>query len=123
MFLCIIDQNVDPDLEIHLILDNLSAHKHGKVKRWFTRHPRFHPHFTPTSASWLNPVERWFSELTQKRIRRGTFQNVSELVQAIKEYVDTYHENPRPFLWTAKADQILRKVAKNISIDPLDTPH
>lgn len=123
VFLRTIDQNVDPDLEIHLVLDNLSTHKHEKVKRWFTKHPRFHTHFTPTSASWINQVERWFSELTQKRIRRGTFHNVRELVNAIKEYVETYHENPRPFLWTAEADQILQKTAKNISTDPLDTAH
>lgn len=123
VFLRTIDQSVDPGLEIHLVLDNLSAHKHGKVKRWFTLHPRFHTHFTPTGASWLNQVERWFSDLTQKRIRRGTFQNVRELVDGIKEYVETYHENPRPFLWTAKPDQILTKTAKNISIDPLDTAH
>jgi len=123
VFLRTIDQNVDPEFEIHLVLDNLSAHKHGKVERWFTRHPRFHVHFTPTSATWINQVERWFSNLTEKRIRRGTFRSVAELVRAINEYVEVYHENPHPFLWTAKPDQILRRVAKNISIDPLDTPH
>jgi transposase len=126
VFLRTIDQNVDPQLEIHLVMDNLSAHKHKKVERWFTSHPRFRVHFTPTGATWINQVERWFSNLTEKRIRRGTFRSVTELMRAIDEYVEVYHENPRPFLWTAQPDQILTKVAKaarNISTDPLDTPH
>ena len=113
MFLRTLDERVPPELDVHLILDNLSVHKHEKVKRWFRRHPRFHTHFTPTSASWINQVERWFSGLTQKRIRRGTFHNVRELVQAINEFVTVYHQDPRPFVWMAKADDILRKVAIN----------
>lgn len=121
VFLRTIDEHVDPELDIHLVLDNLSVHKHGKVVQWLDRHPRFHTHFTPTGASWINQVERWFSSLTQKRIRRGTFHNVRELVQAIKEYVEVYHENPHPFLWTSKPDQILKKVNKSIEL--INTGH
>ena len=113
IFLRNIDEHVDPELDIHLVFDNLATHKHEKVKRWLARHPRFHIHLTPTGSSWLNQVERWFSELTGKRIRRGTFKNVRALTTAIREYVATYHENPRPFVWTAEPDDILRKVAKN----------
>jgi transposase len=113
IFLRNIDEHVDPELDIHLVFDNLATHKHEKVKRWLARHPRFHIHLTPTGSSWLNQVERWFSELTGKRIRRGTFKNVRALTTAIREYIATYHENPRPFVWTAEPDDILRKVAKN----------
>jgi len=113
VFLRTLDQCVPPELDVHLVLDNLSAHKHERVKRWFKRHPRFHAHFVPTGSSWLNMVERWFSELTQKRIRRGTFRNVRELVKAIEEFLTAYHENPRPFIWVARADDILKKVEIN----------
>jgi transposase len=113
IFLRSINERVPEDLDVHIILDNSGVHKHERVKRWLRRHPRFHFHFTPTGSSWMNLVERWFSELTQKRIRRGTFRNVRELINAIKEYLEVYLENPRPFVWTAKADDILRKVAKN----------
>ncbi|MGH9892488.1 MAG: IS630 family transposase, partial [bacterium] len=113
VFLRTIDEQVPADLDIHIVLDNLSAHKHENVKRWLARRPRIKFHFVPTSSSWLNLVERWFSELTQKQIRRGTFASVPALKRAILDFVSTYHENPRPFVWTATADDILRKVAKN----------
>ncbi len=96
--------------EIHLILDNYGTHTHPKVKEWFAAHPRYHLHFTPTSSSWINLVERWFAEITRKRIRRGTFHSVGELVRAIHSYLRTNNENPRPFIWTASARSILRKV-------------
>jgi transposase len=96
--------------EIHLILDNYGTHTHPKVKQWFTDHPRYHLHFTPTSASWLNLVERWFAEITRKRIRRGTFTSVPALITAIREYLRIYNRNPKPFIWTAKPSTIMRKV-------------
>lgn len=121
VFLRAIDERVPSELDVHIVLDNLSVHKHKAVKRWLARHPRFHLHFTPTGSSWMNLVERWFKELTDKRIRRGTFSSVHELKKAILEFLDTYHENPRPFVWTAKADDILRKVAKTRHL--LETGH
>ena len=96
--------------EIHLILDNYGTHTHPKVREWFAAHPRYHLHFTPTSASWLNLVERWFAEITRKRIRRGTFRSVADLIRAIRQYLRTNNENPRPFIWSASATSILRKV-------------
>jgi transposase len=96
--------------EIHLILDNYGTHTHAKVKEWFAAHPRYHLHFTPTSASWLNLVERWFAEITRKRIRRGTFTSVPALITAIREYMKIYNRDPKPFVWTAKASTIMRKV-------------
>ena len=96
--------------EIHLILDNYGTHTHPKVKEWFAEHPRYHLHFTPTSASWLNLVERWFAEITRKRIRRGTFTSVPALISAIREYLRIYNRNPKPFIWTAKPSTIMRKV-------------
>jgi len=96
--------------EIHLILDNYGTHTHPKVKQWFADHPRYHLHFTPTSASWLNLVERWFAEITRKRIRRGTFTSVPALISAIREYMRIYNRNPKPFIWTATASKIMRKV-------------
>ena len=113
MFLRTIDETISQDLDIHLVLDNLQTHKHERVKRWFQRHPRFYVHFVPTGSSWLNLVERWFGNLTEKRIRRGTFKSVRDLIKAIREFLSTYHENPRPFIWTAKAEDILQKVALN----------
>lgn len=113
VFLRTIDERAPAGLDVHIILDNLGTHKHERVKRWLARHPRFHLHFVPTGSSWLNLVERWFSELTMKQIRRGTFSNVQALKDAILEFLETYHENPRPFVWTARADDILGKVAKN----------
>jgi len=121
LFLRAIDEHVPEELDIHLVLDNSSVHKEASVVRWFRRHPRFHVHFTPTSSSWVNQVERWFDELTAKRIRRGTFKNVPELIHAIEGYVATYQQNPRPFVWTATPEEIFRKVAKNR--DLLDSAH
>jgi len=110
LFLNKIDASVQPKLEIHIILDNYGTHKHPSVKKWFTGHPRYHVHFTPTGASWLNQIERWFAEITRKRIRRGTFRSVHELVQAIQDYIRENNKHPRPFQWVASGDTILRKV-------------
>ena len=109
-FLKQIDKAVEKDLEIHCIVDNYSTHKHPKVKEWLKKHPQFHFHFIPTSSSWLNLVERWFGEITRKRIRRGTFQSVDELIKAINEYILINNQNPRPFIWTKTADEIIEKV-------------
>ncbi len=106
-----IEQQTPPRLDLHIIVDNSSTHKSPPVQRWLRKHPRVHLHFTPTSSSWLNMVERWFREITQKRIRRGTFHSVSELIAAITEYLDHYNQNPKPFVWTKGADLILGKVA------------
>jgi transposase len=111
-FLKLIDASTDPKLDLHLIADNYATHKHPKVKRWLERHPRFHMHFTPTSSSWLNLVERWFRDLTQKRIRRGTFRNVRELQQAIVDYVEDHNNRAQAYLWKALPDEILAKVAR-----------
>ena len=109
-FLRLIDQTIPADRHLHLICDNYATHKHPKVQRWLQPHPRFHLHFTPTSASWLNLVERWFAEITRKRIRRGTFCSVAELIRAIRQYLRENNKDPRPFIWTATASRILRKV-------------
>lgn len=109
-FLNKIDQETPPELVLHLIVDNSSTHKSPPVKRWLRRHPRFHLHFTPTSSSWLNMVERWFREITQKRIRRGTFTSVQQLVKSIHDYLETYNRNPKRFVWTKSADTILGKI-------------
>ncbi len=111
-FLRQIDRETPPDLDLHLIVDNYATHKHKKVKNWLKRHPRFHVHFTPTSSSWLNLIERWFRDLTDKRIRRGTFKSVAELIQAIMDYIDTHNGNPRSFVWTAQVEDILAKVSR-----------
>ena len=111
-FLRLIDQQTPAELELHLIADNYATHKHPKVKAWLKRHARFHLHFTPTSSSWLNLVERWFREITDKRIRRGVFRSVKELVAAIDEYVAQHNADPQSFVWTAKADAILEKVRR-----------
>jgi len=111
-FLNQIDQQTPAELDLHLIADNYSTHKHPKVKNWLKRHPRFHMHFIPTSSSWLNLVERWFREITDKRIRRGVFHNVPELIDAIMNYIAQHNENPRAFEWTAKAEDILEKVRR-----------
>jgi len=110
-FLRQIDRETPPDLDIHLILDNYGTHKHPKVRAWLDRHLRFNLHFTPTSSSWLNLVERWFGEITRKRIRRGTFRSVADLVAEIEEYIRMNNEAPKPFVWTKKADAILEKVS------------
>jgi transposase len=100
----------EPGVEVHLILDNYATHKTAAVKRWFLRHPEYHLHFTPTSSSWLNLVERFFAAITEKRIRRGVFRSVAALEQAIREYLEDYNRNPRPFVWTADADTILNRI-------------
>ena len=110
-FLVRIDEEVPEDLEVHLILDNYATHKTPAIQRWLVRHPRFHLHFTPTGASWLNLVERWFAGLTEKQIRRGTHRSTPALEQAIYEYLDVSNEDPKPFVWTKTADQILKSVA------------
>jgi transposase len=109
-FLERINRNVPSRLPIHLILDNYGTHKHPEVRAWFERHPRYHLHYTPTSASWLNQVERWFAEITRKRIRRGTFRSVSALVKAIQDYVRVNNNDPTPFVWTASSEIIVRKL-------------
>jgi transposase len=111
-FLKLIDQQTPEDLDLHLIVDNYATHKHPSVQRWLKRHPRFHMHFTPTSSSWLNLVERWFREITDKRIRRGVFHSVKQLVAAIEAYIGEHNQNPRSFVWTAKAEAILEKVRR-----------
>jgi transposase len=111
-FLRVIDREVPKGLQIHMICDNYGTHKHADVKEWLTRHPRFHLHFTPTSSSWLNLVERWFRELTDKAIRRGVFHSVNDLVTAIEDYLRANNDNPKPFVWTATAEQILAKVTR-----------
>ncbi len=111
-FLTLIDREVPPGLEVHLICDNYATHNHEKVKRWLHRHRRFHVHFTPTSASWLNMVERFFRDLTDKRLRRGVFRNVQEVIDAIDQYVFHHNDHPKPFIWTKKASDILAKVMR-----------
>ena len=111
-FLNRIDRQTLPYLDIHLIIDNYATHKTPAVKRWLKKHPRFHIHFTPTSASWLNMVERFFAEITRKRIRRGVFKSVAELEQAIYDYLAIHNHNPVPFVWTATATAILEKTAR-----------
>ena len=98
-------------LDLHLILDNYGTHTHPHVDQWLESHPRFHLHFTPTSSSWLNLIERWFAELTRKRIKRGAFRSVPELVSAIKEFIRVNNRQPKPFVWTKKVNQILEKIA------------
>lgn len=111
-FLKKIDAETPSHLDLHLIVDNYGTHKHPRVKSWVRRHPRFHLHFIPPSSSWLNMVERWFRELTDKRIRRGSFRNVRERIAAIHEYLNLHNQNPRVFTWTASAESILGKVVK-----------
>jgi len=111
-FLELIDEQAPEGLDLHLIVDNYATHKHPTVKRWLKRHKRFHLHFTPTSSSWLNMVERWFRNLTDRRVRRGSFDSVPQLIDAIMEYVKNHNKDPKSFVWTAKADQIIEKVAR-----------
>jgi transposase len=111
-FLRLLNDATPEHKQLHLIVDNYATHKHPKVQRWLKRHPRFHVHFTPTSASWLNMVERFFRDLTTKRLRRGVFRDVMELVDAIDAYVDQHNEKPKPFIWTASANDILEKVKR-----------
>lgn len=109
-FLRKIDAVTNPVFAIHCILDNYGTHTHEKVRKWLAAHARFHMHFIPTSSSWLNLVERWFGEITRKRIRRGTFKSVADLEQTIYDYVEQHNNNPKPFVWTKKADEIIEKV-------------
>jgi transposase len=111
-FLKTIDRETVPEFDLHLIVDNYATHKHPKVKAWLKRHPRFHVHFIPTSCSWLNVIERWFAEITNKRIRRGVFRSVKELVKAIEDYVDHYNDDPQGYTWTKSAAEILAKVTR-----------
>jgi transposase len=111
-FLRVIDDLTPEARQVHLIADNYATHKHPKVQRWLARHPRFHMHFTPTSSSWLNMVERFFRDLTDKRIRRGVFRDVEDLIMAIGDYIDHHNSQPKPFIWTAKATDILEKVKR-----------
>lgn len=114
-FLDVIEAQVPADLDVHLILDNYGTHKTAIIRKWLAKRPRFHVHFTPTYGSWLNLVERWFAELTNKRIRRGAFRSVRELETAIREYVDVHNEDPTPFVWTRTADQILDSISRYAS--------
>ena len=108
-------------VELHLIVDNYATHKHPQVQQWLKRHPRFRLHFTPTSSSWLNLVERWFGEITRKRIRRGCFKSVAQLIQAIQDYIRVNNQNPKPFVWTKRVEEILEKV--NLSKAATVTAH
>ena len=111
-FLKKIDGETPAGVDLHLIVDNYGTHKHPRVQSWIRRHPRFHLHFIPTSSSWLNLVERWFREITDKRIRRGAFRSVPELIAAIEDYMSNHNQNPRVFVWTASVESILTKIAK-----------
>jgi transposase len=111
-FLDTIESRVPTGLDVHLIVDNYATHKTAIIRKWFAKRPRFHVHFTPTYGSWINLVERWFAELTNKRIRRGVFRSVKELETAIREYIEIHNEDPAPFVWTRTADQILVSIAR-----------
>jgi len=111
-FLDVIEAQVPADLDVHLILDNYGTHKTAIIRNWLAKRPRFHVHFTPTYGSWLNLVERWFAELTNKRIRRGAFRSVRELESAIREFIEVHNEDPKPFVWTRTADQILDCISR-----------
>lgn len=111
-FLDRIEANVPADLDIHIIMDNYGTHKTAIIRNWFAKRPRFHAHYTPTYGSWINLVERWFAEITNKRIRRGIFRSVQELEAAIREYIDAHNDDPKPFVWTKTADEILASIAR-----------
>ena len=117
-FLTKIDNEVPAELDVHLICDNLSTHKTPAITAWLHAHPRFHMHFTPTSSSWLNQVERWFGLLTDKQIRRGVHKNIQALEKDIRAWITTWNDNPRPFTWTKTADQILERLATYIQRIP-----
>jgi len=120
-FLRTINRQTPKGLDIHLILDNYATHNHPAVKEWLAKHPHYFFHFVPTSSSWLNMVERWLSQITQKRIRRGVFPSVPDLITAITEYIELTNDNPKPFVWTATVEAILAKVKR--ANEALDTPH
>jgi transposase len=111
-FLRQIDRETPRDKTLHLICDNYATHKHPKVRKWLEKHPRFSVHFTPTSASWLNMVERFFRDITTERLRRGVFRCIPDLIGAIKDYIAVHNKDPKPFVWTAKANDILQKVIR-----------
>jgi transposase len=111
-FLDTIEANVPADLDVHIVMDNYGTHKTAMIRNWFAKRPRFHAHYTPTYGSWINLVERWFAEITNKRIRRGIFRSVKELEAAIREYIDVHNEGPKPFVWTRTADEILASIAR-----------
>ena len=111
-FLKKIDVETPSELDLHLIVDDYGTHKHARVKAWIQRHPRFHLHFIPTSSSWLNRVERWLPEITDKRICRGTFPNLQALITSIKQYLENHNQNPQVFVWSAPVERILAKIAK-----------
>lgn len=111
-FLDAIDQAVPAELDVHLIMDNYGTHKTPPIRRWFAKRPRFHVHFTPTYGSWLNLVERWFAELTNKQVRRGVHRSIGELERAIRSFIDAHNADPKPFVWTKTADQILSSIAR-----------
>jgi transposase len=102
----------EPGVAVHIVLDNYATHKTSAAKRWFPRHPEYHPHFTPTSGSWLNQAERFFAAITERRIRRGVFTSVPQLERAIADYLAEHNQNPRPFAWTATADSILERLKR-----------
>lgn len=121
-FLRTIDREVPKGLDVHFILDNYRTHGHPAVKAWLAKHPRFHLHFTPTSSSWLNLIERWFGLLTDQAIRRGVFGSVPELIAAIERYLAAHNEEPKPFVWTASAAQIIAKVRRGrVALDAINT--
>jgi transposase len=121
-FLRLIDRETPSELDLHLIVDNYATHKHPSVKKWLEKHPRFHIHFTPTSSSWLNLVERWFGEITAKRIRRGVFKSERDLIDAITDYIEKHNANPRTYTWTAKAEDILEKIRRARAVlDKMET--
>ena len=111
-FLNLLDDQVPTDLEVHVILDNGSAHKSAATRRWLARHPRFHFHYTPTYGSWLNLVERWFAALTTKQLRRGVHRSVRELIAAIREFIEVHNETGKPYVWVKTADEILASIAR-----------
>ena len=121
-FLRRLDQEFPEELALHLVMDNYGTHKTPEVQQWLARRPRFVCHFIPTSSSWVNLVERWFGELTRKAVRRGAFVSVTDLIQAIEAFLAAWNENPKPFIWTAKIEDIIQKIerarAKLESIEP-----
>jgi len=115
-----IDEQTPHDLDLHVIVDNYGTHQHPRVASWLKRHPRFHLHFIPTSRSWLNLVERWLRESTDKRIRRGSFKNVPDLIAAINQYIEGHNQNPQVFVWNASVEKIMTQIAK--CKEALDAP-
>ena len=111
-FLKQIDANVPPDLDVHIVMDNYATHKTALIRAWLARRPRYHIHFTPTSASWINQVERWFAELTRKQLRRGVHTSTSQLEADIRGFIERHNENPKPYRWTKSADEILASVKR-----------